>query len=84
MDANPLQDTAAVPEPDIKASIPLRLCIFDMDGLLLNSEDLYTVCTNEVLREYGKPDLPWSIKAQLQGRPAPEVRLGQSKYPVKS
>ena len=44
-----------------------------MDGLLIDSEDLYTVCTNEVLREYGKPDLPWHIKAQLQGRPAPEA-----------
>lgn len=44
-----------------------------MDGLLIDSEDMYTLCTNEVLREYGKPDLPWSIKAQLQGRPGPAV-----------
>jgi pseudouridine-5'-monophosphatase len=39
-----------------------------MDGLLIDSEDLYTICTNEVLREYGKPNIPWNIKAQLQGR----------------
>lgn len=45
-----------------------------MDGLLINSEDLYTICTNEILHEYGKPNLPWNIKAQLQGRPGPEVR----------
>lgn len=51
----------------------IRAALFDMDGLLLNTEDLYTICTNEVLHEYGKPDLPWNIKAQLQGRPAPEV-----------
>lgn len=44
-----------------------------MDGLLIDSEDRYTQITNEVLRKYGKPDLPWSIKAQLQGRPGPEV-----------
>jgi len=44
-----------------------------MDGLLVNTEDLYSVCTNEVLREYGKPDMPWSVKAQLQGRPFPDV-----------
>lgn len=44
-----------------------------MDGLLIDSEDLYTLCTNTVLREHGKPDLPWSIKAQLQGRPGPEA-----------
>ena len=46
-----------------------------MDGLLINSEDLYTQVVNTILKEYGKPDLPWSIKAQLQGRPAPEVRI---------
>ena len=44
-----------------------------MDGLLIDSEDLYTICTNEILREHGKPDLPWHIKAQLQGRPGPEA-----------
>lgn len=42
-----------------------------MDGLLLDSEDLYTLCTNTLLAEYSKPPLPWSIKAQLQGRPGP-------------
>ncbi|GAB7355948.1 hypothetical protein MBLNU459_g6582t3 [Dothideomycetes sp. NU459] len=52
---------------------PIRACLFDMDGLLIDSEDLYTICTNEVLREYGKPDLPWHIKAQLQGRPGPDA-----------
>ncbi|KAL2358304.1 HAD-like domain-containing protein [Cryomyces antarcticus] len=57
-----------------KTNLPaIRACLFDMDGLLIDSEDWYTVCTNEVLREYGKPDLPWDIKAQLQGRPGPEA-----------
>ncbi|OAL40529.1 hypothetical protein AYO20_00265 [Fonsecaea nubica] len=50
---------------------PVRACIFDMDGLLIDSEDAYTVVTNTILRENGRPDLPWNIKAQLQGRPAP-------------
>jgi len=44
-----------------------------MDGLLIDSEDMYTICTNTVLHEYGKPDLPWNIKAQMQGRPGPEA-----------
>lgn len=52
---------------------PIRACLFDMDGLLIDTEDLYSIVTNEVLRECGKPDLPWSIKAQMQGRPGPEV-----------
>ncbi|ODQ66651.1 HAD-like protein [Nadsonia fulvescens var. elongata DSM 6958] len=43
-----------------------------MDGLLINSEDLYTEATNIVLREHGKPNLPWSVKIQLQGLPGPE------------
>ncbi|KAM5463555.1 putative pseudouridine 5'-phosphatase [Microsporum ferrugineum] len=43
-----------------------------MDGLLIDSEDIYTFVINQILREYGKPNLPWSIKAQLQGRPQPQ------------
>lgn len=42
-----------------------------MDGLLLDSEDKYSICTNTILERYNKPPLPWSIKAQLQGRPGP-------------
>ncbi|KAH7324983.1 HAD-like domain-containing protein [Stachybotrys elegans] len=52
---------------------PVRACIFDMDGLLLNTEDIYSQCANLVLAKYGKPDIPWSIKARLQGRPGPEA-----------
>ncbi|WYZ45007.1 hypothetical protein EsH8_VIII_000323 [Colletotrichum jinshuiense] len=51
---------------------PIRACLFDMDGLLLDTEDLYTACINAVLEQYGRPLLPWSIKAKLQGRPGPE------------
>ena len=42
-----------------------------MDGLLLDTEDLYTKCINIVLERHGRPDLPWSVKARLQGRPGP-------------
>lgn len=49
----------------------MRACLFDMDGLLLDTEDIYTACVNIVLDRYGKPNLPWSIKAKLQGRPGP-------------
>ncbi|KAF4307297.1 Haloacid dehalogenase-like hydrolase [Botryosphaeria dothidea] len=52
---------------------PIRACLFDMDGLLLDTEDLYTIVTNQLLHRYNKPSLPWSIKAQLQGRPGPEA-----------
>ncbi|OAA72083.1 HAD-like domain protein [Akanthomyces lecanii RCEF 1005] len=50
---------------------PVRACLFDMDGLLLDTEDLYTLCVNMVLEKYGRPPMPWSVKAKLQGRPGP-------------
>lgn len=64
---------------------PVRACIFDMDGLLINSEDIITDCINEILHEYGKPPLPWSIKAQLQGRTlqdASQVLLSWAQLPI--
>jgi len=42
-----------------------------MDGLLLDTEDIYTLCVNLVLEKYQRPKLPWTIKAKLQGRPGP-------------
>lgn len=50
-----------------------------MDGLLIDTEDIYTKCNNLILHEYGKPSLPWKIKAQLQGRPGPDVCLSPPK-----
>ncbi|EGX91496.1 HAD superfamily hydrolase, putative [Cordyceps militaris CM01] len=50
---------------------PVRACLFDMDGLLLDTEDLYTLCVNKVLAQYDRPPMPWSVKARLQGRPGP-------------
>jgi pseudouridine-5'-monophosphatase len=52
---------------------PIRAALFDMDGLLIDSEDLYTIATNQILAKYDRPTLPWSIKAQLQGRPGPQA-----------
>ena len=48
-----------------------RAFLFDMDGLLMDTEDIYTLCVNLILTKYGKAHMPWSIKAQLQGRPGP-------------
>lgn len=47
---------------------PIRACIFDSDGLLINSEDIYSITINKVLHEYGVSDIPWSIKATQQSR----------------
>ncbi|KAF2808426.1 haloacid dehalogenase-like hydrolase [Mytilinidion resinicola] len=48
---------------------PIRACIFDMDGLLINSEDIITDCTNRLLEKYGRPALTRSIRVQLMGVP---------------
>jgi pseudouridine 5'-phosphatase len=47
---------------------PVRACIFDVDGLLINSEDIYSEIYNQILHEYGAPDYPWRIKATQQSR----------------
>ncbi|KAH6958075.1 putative HAD superfamily hydrolase [Fusarium avenaceum] len=47
----------------------IRACIFDMDGLLINSEDMITLSTNELLEKYGRPAFTRSIRAQLMGVP---------------
>lgn len=41
--------------------------------MLLDTEDIYTQCINILLSKYGRPALPWSIKAKLQGRPGPQA-----------
>ncbi|KPV73757.1 uncharacterized protein RHOBADRAFT_66753 [Rhodotorula graminis WP1] len=48
---------------------PVKAVLFDMDGLMIDSERLYTVATNAVLAPYGK-EMTWEIKAKLMGRPA--------------
>ncbi|CAO2649686.1 Nn.00g009780.m01.CDS01 [Neocucurbitaria sp. VM-36] len=47
---------------------PIRACIFDVDGTLINSEDIYSDIYNKILQEYGRPNHPWRIKATQQSR----------------
>jgi pseudouridine-5'-monophosphatase len=41
-----------------------------MDGLLINTEDIYTIAHNIVLASLNSGPMTWPIKMQLQGRPA--------------
>lgn len=50
---------------------PVNGILFDMDGLLLDTEILYTQATQEIVGRFGKT-FDWSIKANLIGRPALE------------
>ncbi|KAL7746572.1 hypothetical protein RI367_008099 [Sorochytrium milnesiophthora] len=41
-------------------------CLFDMDGLLLNTEDIYTEASSTILQRFNKT-YDWALKAQLMG-----------------
>ncbi|ODV66218.1 HAD-like protein [Hyphopichia burtonii NRRL Y-1933] len=51
----------------------IRACLFDMDGTILNTEDIYTEASSELLAKYGKGPMTWDVKIKLQGRPGPEA-----------
>lgn len=50
-----------------------KACLFDMDGLLINSEDVYTESFSKILRErFGvQSGLTWDVKVRLQGLQGP-------------
>ena len=47
--------------------LPIRALIFDMDGLLINTEEILTTIHNQILAQHSAGPLTWPIKAQLQG-----------------
>jgi pseudouridine-5'-monophosphatase len=49
----------------------VRQVIYDMDGLLLDTEGFYTEVTQEIVGRYGKV-FDWSVKSAMIGRPAIE------------
>jgi pseudouridine-5'-monophosphatase len=53
----------------VKLRKPVRYVIFDMDGVLLDTEPLYTRVTSAIAAEHGKV-FDWSVKGDLIGRPA--------------
>lgn len=53
--------------------VQIKACLFDMDGLLIDSERIYTETTELLLARHGKPPVfPISIKSRMMGRPHPE------------
>lgn len=48
--------------------MPIRTVIYDMDGILLDTEGLYMTATQQVVGQYGKV-FDWSLKSQMMGRP---------------
>ena len=46
--------------------------LFDMDGLLINTEDIYSLVTQQILDKYGKT-FTWDLKLKMMGLPALEA-----------
>lgn len=46
--------------------------IFDCDGLLLDTERIYSEATQHILDRYGKT-FTWSLKAKMMGMRGPEA-----------
>jgi pseudouridine-5'-monophosphatase len=48
---------------------PASAVIFDMDGVLLDTERLYTEATQQIVGRFGKT-FDWRVKGEMIGRPA--------------
>lgn len=56
----------------MRFSRPIHAVLFDMDGILLDTETIYTEVTQEYVSQWGKT-FDWSIKSHMVGRPAIEA-----------
>jgi hypothetical protein len=52
----------------------IHTVLFDMDGLLLDTEEVYTRITQELVEPYGKT-FTWAVKSKMMGKTAPEAAL---------
>ncbi|KAK0448782.1 HAD-like domain-containing protein [Armillaria borealis] len=50
------------------AATTVEYVIFDMDGLLIDTEKIHTQVTNQILAQHGK-EMTWDIKAGCMGKP---------------
>ena len=56
----------------MKSTKAVTHILFDMDGLLLDTEIIYTEVTQQIVGRYGKV-FDWSIKSNMIGRPSTDT-----------
>ncbi|KAF8913707.1 HAD-like domain-containing protein [Mucidula mucida] len=54
--------------------VKIEYVLFDMDGLMIDSEKIYSDVTNAILSKYGK-EMTWDMKAGCMGKPEREAAL---------
>ncbi|GIL44447.1 hypothetical protein Vafri_1912 [Volvox africanus] len=54
---------------EMRMAPPVLAVIFDMDGLLLDTEPAYTIAQQKILDRFGRT-FTWELKAQMMGRRA--------------
>ena len=67
-----LQEYRAVAKFQKRMSGRVQCVLFDMDGLLLDTENLYTEGTQSILSEFGH-NYDWDFKSKLMGKRTDEV-----------
>ena len=74
MSVIPLQSRMSMGDCHDSAGVsPLARCVlFDMDGLLLDTENLYTEGTQRILSDFGHV-YDWQFKSKLMGKRTDEV-----------
>ncbi len=57
----------------------IKCAVFDMDGLLLDTETFYTVAQNKILARFGL-EFSWEVKAMMMGRKATDAAEAMIKH----